>query len=296
LRFLSDISATLARIHTKYYLCRDNISQRAPSPCGANRPLGGGGRGSKNSKKLGVVSFVHRTPTISIFLSDAKCSPICTAQTCAHSSVETSTSAKAFLQGGPKSSKKFPIFHHFETLRPYISETIKTEAYKQCMQKRFIPPLSNCRICMNQSLTGFYRVGQKLSDVIPVLRITPTTTEPSTVSVFLSSVKCGRICRALTCAHSGIEPSTLAKGFQRMVQKFEKNFEFLTISSLHVPYISVTAKNTGLQAAYSFLIGTREASRFYSNSNRTSRSIRFESDGPIRKFLITAPATFAVVP
>ena len=45
-RFLSDISATLARIHTKYYLCMDNVCRRAPSPCGAHRPLGGGGRGS----------------------------------------------------------------------------------------------------------------------------------------------------------------------------------------------------------------------------------------------------------
>jgi len=26
-------------------------------------------------------------------------------------------------------------------------------------------------------------------------------------------VKCSRICTAETCAHSGIEPSTLAKGF-----------------------------------------------------------------------------------
>ena len=46
LRFLSDISATLARIHTKYYLCRDNVCRRDPSPCGAHRSLGGGGRGS----------------------------------------------------------------------------------------------------------------------------------------------------------------------------------------------------------------------------------------------------------
>ena len=94
------------------------------------------------------------------------------------------------------------------------------------MQKRFIPSLSNCRIRMDQSLTGFYRVGQKLSDVITVLRITPRATEPSTVTVFLSSVKCSRICRAQTCAHSGIEPSTLANGFQRMGQKFEKNSNF----------------------------------------------------------------------
>jgi len=41
------------------------------------------------------------------------------------SGVEPSRSAKAFLQGGPKSLQKFRIFHHFETLRPYISETIK---------------------------------------------------------------------------------------------------------------------------------------------------------------------------
>ena len=139
-RFLSDISATLARIHTKYYLCRDNICRRVPSPCGAHRPMGGGGGGVKNSKNCGVVSFMHRTATISLFLSDAKCSPVCRAQTCAHSGIEPSRSAKAFLQGGPKRSKKIRIFHHFETLRPYISETIKN---KQCMQKRFIPPLSN---------------------------------------------------------------------------------------------------------------------------------------------------------
>ena len=44
--FFSDISATLARIHTKYYLCRDNVRRRAPSPCGVHRPLGGRGEGS----------------------------------------------------------------------------------------------------------------------------------------------------------------------------------------------------------------------------------------------------------
>ena len=96
-----------------------------PPPVVPIGPWGVEGGGVKNSKNWGVVSFVHRTATISVFLSDAKCSPICTAQTCAHSGVEPSRSAKAFRQGGPKSSKKFPIFHHFETLRPYISETIK---------------------------------------------------------------------------------------------------------------------------------------------------------------------------
>jgi len=50
LRFSSDISATLARIHTKYYLCRDNVCRRAPSPCGAHRPLGAGAGELKTQK------------------------------------------------------------------------------------------------------------------------------------------------------------------------------------------------------------------------------------------------------
>jgi len=51
--------------------------------------------------------------TISIFLRVAKCGSICRAQTCAQYGVEPSRSAKAFLQGGPKHSKKIGIFHHF---------------------------------------------------------------------------------------------------------------------------------------------------------------------------------------
>ena len=107
-------------------------------------------------------------------------------------------------------------------------------------------------MCMDPSFTGFYRVSQKVSDVIPVLRHTPIATQPYAVSVFLSVAKCGRVYRAQTCAHSGVEPSTLAKGFLQgtVGQKFEKKIEFLTISSLYVPYISATAKNRGLQAAY----------------------------------------------
>ena len=102
-----------------------------------------------------------RTATISIFLSDAKCSPICTAQTCAHSVVEQSRSAKAFLQGGPKTSKKFRIFHHFETLVHISQKLLKVEAYKQRDEKSFISPLSNCRMCLDPSVTWFCRVGQK---------------------------------------------------------------------------------------------------------------------------------------
>jgi len=46
-------------------------------------------------------------------------------------------------------------------------------------------------MCLDPSPTGFYRVSQKVSDVIPVLRLTPIGTQPSAVSVFLSVAKCG---------------------------------------------------------------------------------------------------------
>ena len=45
-----------------------------PPPVGSIDPWGAEGGGVKNSKNWGVVSFVHRTATISVFLSDAKCS------------------------------------------------------------------------------------------------------------------------------------------------------------------------------------------------------------------------------
>ena len=61
-----------------------------------------------------------------------------------------------------------------------------------------------------------------MSDVIPVLRLTPIAPQPSAVSVFLSVSKCGVVCMAQTCAHSGIEPSTLAKGFLQGGPKVRK--------------------------------------------------------------------------
>jgi len=163
-----------------------------PPPAVPIGPWGTGGGGVKNSKNWGLVSFVHRTATISISLSDAKCSPICRAQTCAHSGAEPSRSAKAFLQGWPKNSKTFRIFHHFEIYVHISQKLLKIEAYKQLMEKSFISPLSNCRMCLDPSVTGLiYRVSQKVSDIIPVLRLTPIGTQPSAVSVFLSVAKCG---------------------------------------------------------------------------------------------------------
>ena len=136
---------------TPNFACGRSLGRDVSSPLlGVSDPLGGKKRGNDT----GVVSFVHRTATISIFLSDAKCSPICRAQTCAHYGIEPSRSSKAFLQGGPKSSKKFRIFHRFETLCPYISETIKIEASKQRMEKSFISPLSKCRMCLDHRSRG----------------------------------------------------------------------------------------------------------------------------------------------
>ena len=111
---------------------------------------------------------MHRTATISISLSDAKCSPICSAQTCAHSGIERSRSAKAFLQGRPKTSKKFRIFHHFLSLRLYILKTIKIEAYKQRSEKKvYLSPIQLSHVfgpIGHVVLQG----GPKMSDAIPV--------------------------------------------------------------------------------------------------------------------------------
>jgi len=197
---------------------------------------------------------VLQTATISIFLSVAECGSICRAQTCAQSGLEPSRSAKAFLQGGPKTSKK--KFEFFTISRLYVSisqKLLKIEAYKQRTEKSFISHISNCRMYVDPSLTGFYRVSQKVIDVIPVLRLTPIATQPSAVSVFLSVAKCRRICKAQTCAHSDRESSTLAKGFLQGGPKVRKKFEFWTISSLYFPYISATAKNRGLQVAYAYV-------------------------------------------
>ena len=148
--------------------------------------VGSSGPWGRVEGKMGVVSFVHRTAIISIILSTSKCGSICRAQTCAHSDIEPSRWAKAILQGGPKSSKKVEFFT-ISRLYVHISQKrLKIEAYKQMRKKGLFLPYPT-------SLTGFYRVGQKFSDAIPVLRITPRATESSTVSVFLSIVKCGRV-------------------------------------------------------------------------------------------------------
>ena len=81
-----------------------------PPPVGPIGPWGAGEGELKTQKIRGGLIRAH-----------AKCGPLYRAQTCAHSVVESSRSAKAFLQGGPKISN----FSPFPDFSPYISETIK---------------------------------------------------------------------------------------------------------------------------------------------------------------------------
>ena len=92
--------------------------------------VGGLRRAEKGANEIFVTMGVNGEFLHFGGFCDAKCGPIRTAQTCAHSGVEPSRSATAFLQGGPKSSKKFRIFHHLETLRPYITETVTNRVSK----------------------------------------------------------------------------------------------------------------------------------------------------------------------
>ena len=74
---------------------------------------------------MGVVSFVHRTATIFIFFSDAIVVQY-VGHRPAHILVQNRQDRpRGFYRVGQKVRKKNRIFHHFETLRPYISETIK---------------------------------------------------------------------------------------------------------------------------------------------------------------------------
>ena len=78
---------------------------------------------------------------------------------CAHSGIEPSKSVRRFYRVGKK-VRKNRIFHHFQIYVHISQKRLRIEACKQRAEKRFIPPLSNCRMCMDPSLTGFYRVGQ----------------------------------------------------------------------------------------------------------------------------------------
>ena len=91
-----------------------------PLPVGSIGPWGRGQGELKTQKNGGLI----RAADSYHFYFSQRCHMwfMCRAQTCAHSGVGR---PKRFYRVGQIVRKKFRIFHHFETLRPYISETIK---------------------------------------------------------------------------------------------------------------------------------------------------------------------------
>ena len=141
-QFLSDISATRARIHTKYYLCWDNVYRRARSPCGAHRTLGAGGGGVKYSKNGGWShSCIGQLPFL--FFSAMPYVVKCVGNRPAHILVQNPQDRpRRFYRVGQKIRKNFE-FHTISRLYVHISQKLlKIETYKQCMEKKlYLSPI-----------------------------------------------------------------------------------------------------------------------------------------------------------
>ena len=71
--------------------------------------------------------------------------------------------------------------------------------------------------------------------------------EPSTVSVFLSVVKCGRVCRAQTYAHSGIEARAIQVG-QGISTGWPKNFKKFQIFEHFEIYVPLSQQQLQREA------------------------------------------------
>ena len=104
----------------------------------------------------------------------------------------------------------FWAFRDFTSLYLSNSYKLQLKAYDPSQEKILLTPLFTC--CTYRRIShSVYRMGQKVSGRIPILRITAIAPEPMIPFLFvLSVVKCGQICRAQTCAHYGTEPSRLA--------------------------------------------------------------------------------------
>jgi len=75
---------------------------------------------------------------------------------------------------------------HFELLsisRFYVPVSQQQLQLEASQEKILVPPLSICCIYIGVSPTAFYRLGQKVGNTIPILRITAIAPEPTTVSV-----------------------------------------------------------------------------------------------------------------
>ena len=105
--------------------------------------------GAKRGEMTWGWSHSCRTATISIFLSDAKCSPICRHRP-AHILVQNRQDRpRGFYRVGQKIRKNFEFFT-ISRLYVHISQKLlKIVAYKQRMEKSFVSPLSKCRMCLD---------------------------------------------------------------------------------------------------------------------------------------------------
>jgi len=192
---------------TPNFICVGTMSAYVPLPA-----VGSSGPWGRVEGKMGVVSFVHRTAIISIILSTSKCGSICRAQTCAHSDIEPSRWAKAILQGGPKSSKKVEFFT-ISRLYVHISQKrLKIEAYKQMRKKGLFLPYPTVACVWTHRSRG--STGWAKNSVTQYQFCGLRLEQLSRLPFLFSSASLSAVAyRAQTCTHSGIEPSTLAKGF-----------------------------------------------------------------------------------
>jgi len=118
-RFLSDIPATRGRIHTKFYLCRNNVSRRAHSHVGCIGPWGTG-EGELKTQKIGGWSHLCIRQLPFLFFSALPN----VVQYVGHRPAHTLTFWCRTVKVGQgvstgwskKFEKKIRIFHHFETL------------------------------------------------------------------------------------------------------------------------------------------------------------------------------------
>jgi len=163
------------------------------------------------------------------------------AQTCAHSGIEPSTLAKGFPQGGPKNSKKNRFFDHFGNLRPYISATVINRGIQAAYGKMLYPSPIQLSHVYGPIAHGVLQGGPKSEG----RNTSFGHCESSTVSVFVSVVKCGRVCREQTYAHSGVEPSMqvgqgVSTGWAKKIRIFDH---------LQILRISATAKNRAMHTS-----------------------------------------------
>ena len=144
---MSDISATRGRIHTQFYLSRDNVCRRAPSPSGVHRPLGGG-EGELKTQKMGGGLIRAKDSYHFYFFSEFPNVVQYVAQRPAHILMyNRQDRPRCFYRLGQKVRKNFEFFT-ISRLYVHISQKLlKIEAYKERSEKSFICPLSNCRMC-----------------------------------------------------------------------------------------------------------------------------------------------------